>query len=436
MIGKTKRISLGIVSFVMSMMLLLAMVPMEILADEGGAQDIVVTLTVSNKGQIAKASDGSLMAEREVTVKDLNSDGVLTFDEALVAAHAEYNSADGYVSGSYVTKLWGVESSNVLSFTNDKGLLSGVQSDTVKDGDRLVASINADDEYYADWYSFFDRTSVSVKTGESFTLALKGHLGMAYTEETMADKALSGISVGTLAADGTFTAIEGKTTDENGTVTLSFDEAGTYIISASGTVKDTVTNWNLMNMSTTDNPVYGIMDFTTYDTIMAYTDADYGDGPYPEDEIKWIDFYEWVEDPDSYNTLRSNQIIADCPIIVPVCIVTVSEASSATPITVYASVLGDTAHGADGSEHTLAAGNLTSWVEKTEISADTETTVLDVIEKLASENGLTLVNESGSYISEISYNGVTLGGGTNGTSSGWLYTINGKYSDLTKRAVP
>lgn len=173
----------------------------------------------------------------------------------------------------------GVTSSNVLFFMNNVGLTTGVKSDTVKGGDRLVASINADDTYYADWYAAFDRAAKTVTVGEDITLTLKGHLGMAYTEEDMADAALSGISVGTVSG-GSFTAIEGKTTDADGKVTLSFDAAGTYYVTASGTVKDTVTDWNLMNMSTPDNPVYGKMDFDTYDTSMAYTEKDYGDGPY------------------------------------------------------------------------------------------------------------------------------------------------------------
>lgn len=43
----------------------------------------VVTLTVSNRGVLATAADGSVMANKEVTVKDIDSDGKLTFDEAL-----------------------------------------------------------------------------------------------------------------------------------------------------------------------------------------------------------------------------------------------------------------------------------------------------------------------------------------------------------------
>ena len=51
------------------------------------AKSVNVYLTVSNKGVLASAKDGSAMVCKEVTVTDVNSDGVLTYNEALIAAH-------------------------------------------------------------------------------------------------------------------------------------------------------------------------------------------------------------------------------------------------------------------------------------------------------------------------------------------------------------
>lgn len=323
---KSKKWAGRLLALLLSVMIIAGLLPTAAVAagTTGSAADAVVTLTVSNKGVLAAANDGSVMANRKVTVKDINSDGYLTFDEALVAAHAEYNSEAGYSGGPYVSKLWGVETSNCLFFINDVGLSESVDSDTVKAGDRLVASINADDKYYGDWYAAFDKVSATAAVGEDITLTLKGHLGMAGGEEAT-DTGLSGISVGVMS-EGGFSAIEGKVTDGDGKVTVSFDTAGTYYITASGTVEDTVTDWNLMNMSTADNPVFGKMDFNTYETSMAYTENDYGDGPYPADEVKWVDFETWKDNQDSYHTLHSNQLITDCPIIAPVCVVTVEKA--------------------------------------------------------------------------------------------------------------
>lgn len=419
-------------SMLLMIAIMMTMIPSAAFAQSGSApaEDAVVTLTVSNKGALATANDGSVMASKKVTVKDINSDGKLTFGEALTAAHAEYNSEDGYVEKSgTVSKLWGVQTSNTLFFINDVGLTSSVSSDTVKDGDRLTASINADGQYYADWYSFFDTASKTVAVGEEFSLTLKGYLGMAYEPEDMESTALAGVSIGTASASG-FSSIDGKTTDESGRVTLSFDEAGTYYVTASGTVEDVVTDWNLMNMSTEDNPVYGIMDWDTYETLMAYTEEDYGDGPYPADEVKYIDFWIWSEDQDSYNTLRSNQLIADCPIIAPVCVVTVEEPDDTIDVSV--SILGDENHDsdADGKAHTLTDGNLITWVDGAEYTVSAGSTVADVLNMAFEDNGMTVSNPDGNYIDSVIYKGVKLGTGTNGKNSCWMYTLNGDYPVL------
>ena len=90
------------------------------------AADAGVTITVNLKGVLASAKDNSAMLNKAVTVKDKNSDGKLTYDEALAAAHDEYFSggADaGYGTstssyGTSVTKLWGETTYNTLFFIN------------------------------------------------------------------------------------------------------------------------------------------------------------------------------------------------------------------------------------------------------------------------------------------------------------------------------
>ena len=54
------------------------------------AEAIRVYLTVSNRGLLAQAADGSAMFYRNVTVQDRNCDGVLTYVEAVIAAHEAY----------------------------------------------------------------------------------------------------------------------------------------------------------------------------------------------------------------------------------------------------------------------------------------------------------------------------------------------------------
>ncbi|MBR3262399.1 MAG: sirohydrochlorin cobaltochelatase [Lachnospiraceae bacterium] len=323
----------------MALVMTLTMIPVfasAALADEAPTA-IKVELTVSNQGELAKANDDTVMGQKEVTVTDLNEDGKFTFDEALVAAHAAYNSPDGYtVSSGTVKKLWGVETTNTLFFTNGKGLSEGVTADTIQDGDVLLASINKDNTYWSDWYTEFDQQSVEATYGDDVTLVLTGYQGMmSYMSPEMAP--VAGVTIKT--ADG---AVLG-TTDESGAVTFQTPAAGEYIVTAEGTVEGTVADWNLMNYKTMDGTVDGTAfvkyDWTTYDTFVAYTDEDYGDGPYPADEVKFIPMFddegedtEW----ESLHYLKSNQLLADCPIMA-----TASKLTVITPLERVLAAIGE-----------------------------------------------------------------------------------------------
>ena len=250
---KKRILALGM-AFVMT----LTMIPMFAslaLADDETPTTIKVYLTVSNQGELAKANDNSVMAWKEVTVTDLDGDEQFTFDEALVAAHAAFNAVEGYsTSGGQVKKLWGTESTNTLFFTNGKGLSTGVTADTIKDGDYLFASINKDNTYWADWYTEFDKTSVEATYGDEVTLMLTGYQGMmSYMNPDMAP--VAGVSVKTV--DGTVLG----TTDEEGKVTFQTPAGGEYIITAEGTVKDTVIDWYLQS----DVTLYGTTAYVKFD---------------------------------------------------------------------------------------------------------------------------------------------------------------------------
>ena len=277
---------------------------------------IEVTMTVNNKGILASDKDGEAMVERPVTVTDADEDTILTFHDALVAAHKEYypDGEAGYDPGSgFVDKLWGNESTNNLFYINDEGLPNGVTVDTVAEGDRLYASVNADNMFYSDWFSKFKSSKKTVTAGEDFTLDLTGHKGMAFTEDEKTFVPLSGIKVGTWD-NGAFNEIEDAVTDDNGKAVLSFAEPGTYIVTANGMVKGTVSDWKLIDLSNNQGWPYGTIDSDAFEYNVAYTDKDYGDGPYPVDEVKYIDFFEEA-DEESDNVyawqdlhyLKSNQ---------------------------------------------------------------------------------------------------------------------------------
>ena len=231
------------------------------------ADDAEVYLTVSNAGVLA-------LARAAVTVKDIDRNGVLSYDEALVAAHAAYcpDGAEGYAAepssygGLFVTKVWGVDNGgSYLFYINDKGIASDVQTDTVKEGDELTAAILKDAAGYTDVYSYYTVKTAEAEPGKPVELTLKAsswNLG----EEPVAGAALT---VGTWA-DGTFTALEGKTTDADGKVELTFDEPGTYVVSAEGTMKVPVTDWNTGETEEKDCPIIAPVCVVTVAGVPAF----------------------------------------------------------------------------------------------------------------------------------------------------------------------
>lgn len=247
-------------SLLLSLVMILCTAPSAIFSAEENEtiDEVKVYMTIVDKGVVASDNEGDIMANREVLVTDVNGDGKYTFHEALIAAHKKYNSEDGYDSGSgngvSVLALWGIESYNTLFFINDCGLTGGVGIDTVEEGDYLTASINQDGKYYSDRYTFFDKKEVSVTESEEFNLNLKGFWGMGYEEEDLTPIALKGLNL-CLWEDGGLTEISDKITDEEGNVTLSFPEAGTYYVTAKGTVKGMVTDWWTMKEVEFDCPI-------------------------------------------------------------------------------------------------------------------------------------------------------------------------------------
>lgn len=193
------------------------------------AKPVDVYMTVSNKGTLE-------LARQKVTATDVNADGTITFDEALQAAHGKfcpggYATAPSSYGGLMVTKLWGIATTSTIFYKNDAAT-GTVDSEVVAAGDELVASVLKDEVNWSDHYGFFDKKQVTVNAGEAFALTLKAVNGMAYPPVTVD---ASDVQVGTWA-NGAFKAISGAKTDASGKVTLKFDVAGTYVVSASGTV--------------------------------------------------------------------------------------------------------------------------------------------------------------------------------------------------------
>ena len=89
-----------------------------------------------------------------------------------------------------------------------------------------MASLIKDTTNFSDKYTTFDLAQKTIAEGVAFDLVLKDGDG----------NALPGVQVG-LWEEGAFKALEGKTTDEEGKVSLSFETAGKYYVTASGSVQ-------------------------------------------------------------------------------------------------------------------------------------------------------------------------------------------------------
>ena len=114
--------------------------------------------------------------------------------------------------------------------------------------------------------------------------------------------------------------------------------------------------------------------------------------------------------------------------------------SKTKEIVAYFTLLGDSSHDeatASGGPHTLASGNLKTWVSRTKVTITNNTSVYDVFQKVLKDNGIewegnddnqystmyisgVKIPESSEYLSEFS----------NGNKSGWMYTLNGSHPTL------
>lgn len=204
---------------------------------------VTVSFSLNMKGVLGKANDNSVLLNKKLTVTDINEDGKFSADEALLAAHNAYNTSSGYeVSGGYAQKVWGDTSGNYLFFINDEGIADSLTNCFLSDNDKFYVSVNKDGTYYADWYTFFDFEEIYAGENEEFTLTLKGHKGMTENDDEAKNTAIASANIG-VWEEGELKPLENKKTDINGQVTLSFENEGTYYVSAEGNVTDSVTDF-------------------------------------------------------------------------------------------------------------------------------------------------------------------------------------------------
>ena len=216
-----------IFSILLILALLSGLCAMTALADNAG--DITVYVTISVAGEIVTAADGAKAANRAVTVSDLDGSGTIDVNETLIGAHEALYAGGaeaGYASsqadwGLSIDMLWG-DTSYAFGYYVDNAMAMSL-SDPVHDGGSVHAYVFADKEFYSDVYAYFDKAEAKAENGE-VTLTL-----MAGSFDENWNVVFAPCAGASVTVDG---AATGKVTDEEGKVTLTFAEAGSYLVSA------------------------------------------------------------------------------------------------------------------------------------------------------------------------------------------------------------
>lgn len=238
----------------------------EVSADATSAD---VYVTIANKGNLAVGTDGTLMANVLVHVTDVDGDKDLTFNDAMILVHDTY-CKDGYAAsegswGYSVNKLWNDESGAFGYFINNSSASSA--KDKIQTDDSITAFIYKDTENWGDVCSYFDKTDMDVaEVNEEIALNL------SYSSWTgsgaVSDAVLGTVSVsGDAAVFTPFATASGEavTTDASGDAVVSFDKAGTYVISAQS---DSLTLVPPVYVVTVNN--YGAKFTKAYNKIVDY----------------------------------------------------------------------------------------------------------------------------------------------------------------------
>lgn len=230
-----------------------------------------VYVTIADKGKIAVGEDEkhTLMAEVPVHVTDADEDGKLTFHDAMLITHEEY-CKEGYEAGEStheysVNRLWKDDSGNFGYYISGQSAWS--PKDEVETGDEITAFIYADSTSWSDAYSYFSQNKLQVKRNDTVSLQLNYSSWTGSGE--VADAALGVVTVsGDASVFSPFTDASGNalTTDASGNAEISFDQPGTYVVSAQS---DTMTLVPPVCVVTV-NPLYDDTFFAAYEKAVTY----------------------------------------------------------------------------------------------------------------------------------------------------------------------
>ena len=197
-----------------------------------GVEDISVYLSVGKYGELITDKSGNILACVEI---ELNGKENYNLDDVFLTAHSLYHE-DGEEGYSSSEGQWGFGSDKFWSDTSYNfgyQINGGTESvsglgHTVKNGDFIDAFIYKNQYPETEGYAMFDKRRVSLYTNNECNLTLEYFSG--YDENW--NNIISPCDDATIIINGEKTEYK---TDANGEVVLSFEDEGTYIVSAKKT---------------------------------------------------------------------------------------------------------------------------------------------------------------------------------------------------------
>ncbi len=214
-----------------------------------GRTEITAVEGTAAKYGMENAKAGHLVGGMDHSIKA----GQVSVLDALLCAHeAVYGAAftkdtmSSYFGGSssFVSKIFGVDGS--IGYAVNDCLPVGPKYDgyaineyALSEGDDVYFFIYAS-PYWGDYLSYFDKKQLTVNAGEEITLKLSGYMAMEQmgtpgkdTRPITTMENIEGAEIDLLDEKYEFGDYLGLT-DAEGKVTLKFDKAGTYYVSAIG----------------------------------------------------------------------------------------------------------------------------------------------------------------------------------------------------------
>ena len=184
-----------------------------------------VNVSVSKAGELASDTNATLspMAQRQVVATDTNNDGKVSCSEVLAKVGTKYMP----------------DEKALAKYSVIKGGKLVEKTATVKDGDSIVAFTYA--KKGKDSYTKFNKSTATVKVGKTLNLTLKGiEVKKANGKNKLTT--VKGTKKITVTCSERFvdddaanvTVPEPKKLSKNGTVSLKFKTAGTYVVTAKG----------------------------------------------------------------------------------------------------------------------------------------------------------------------------------------------------------